>query len=235
MAREAGWFRLSPICTFVVRAFGSQTWGDVVTLSSGIGPGRVKLVVFQEIYPADVRKLKAQSADAKTGGGARDFRFPAAGFSTIFKTLFPDTKTVKRRRGGKRVDLKVNTGKVYWLEERDEELVLRSAKVDYEPPTSSRPSEDRLARVHEVPPLDPTNIPSPKEGPSLVLFIQDENDMVWTYYTSMKQLMKAGWEPLVAGPILKCLFHPDRKGMKSPPRVQGYVDLAAGRYYCHGF
>ena len=53
------------------------------------GYGKAVAVIFKQIKPGDYRKLAAESNDAPTGGGARDFRFPSAPFAPVLEMFFP--------------------------------------------------------------------------------------------------------------------------------------------------
>ena len=73
---------------------------------------RVILVVFKQLVEGDLRKFKAESNDADTGGGARDLRFrPYDRFDGAFERLFPVEELVPRRRNNKSTMVKVRKGR----------------------------------------------------------------------------------------------------------------------------
>lgn len=105
---------------------------------AGLRPERPALIFFQEIKPGDVRKQRAQSNDASSGGGARDLRIrPADKFTPILANMFPD---VGSEEG-------VLQGTVHWLDDRDE---VQAATVELWRPTDARPGEARIGRIHLI-------------------------------------------------------------------------------------
>lgn len=96
------------------------------------------LLYFQEILPGDVRKYRTESADAQTGGGARDLRIsPAATYEPVLRQMFSN-QTDK---------LDVTDGTVEWttLAGNDE-----STTVQLRPPNVSRPNELRIGRFYDI-------------------------------------------------------------------------------------
>lgn len=105
---------------------------------TGLRPQRPALIFFQEIKPGDVRKQRAESNDATSGGGARDLRIrPAEKFTPILANMFPEE--------GSEED--VLQGSVHWLDERDQ---VQAATIELWRPTEARPGEARIGRIHLI-------------------------------------------------------------------------------------
>lgn len=191
--------------------------------------GGVVRILYKEIKLGDLRKIKAESNDAATGGGARDFRFGS--FESLLpaiKKMFPETLNEKRRRAGKS-SAEVYKGVFHWE--------TSAGGVDFqdsyfESPTDARPSEGRIRRIHQYKCFDTANLP--QGGPEnrvLVLFIQLENDSVWPFFAEERTLRQQGlWDPVVANEILECL-DAERPAVKA---VVGYKDFSKGSRYCNG-
>ena len=116
--------------------------------------GRWKRLVCKKIVPGDIRKLNAESNDAQSGGGARDFRFsPAEMFFPVFNAMFPDIDSEKCLKA-----------KFLWENGEITNTLIH-------PPTPSRANEMRIARIHECCPA--SLVPSDGED-SLLVIIQDD-------------------------------------------------------------
>lgn len=182
----------------------------------------VKRVVFKEVVEGDFRKFEAQSNDADSGGGARDLRFrPYDEFEEVFRHLFPDIRTEKRKRNGKKVDVEILVGRLHWLEGGKH----RSKEATFEPPTDARPNEGRIPIVHTYPPfnvLPPTN-----QGRMVLLLVQHDDDTVWPAFATEDSLRSGAWQDSVSGPILRSL------DSKRPANqvARGYVDFENGKAY----
>ncbi|MBE2251079.1 MAG: hypothetical protein IAE78_16185 [Myxococcus sp.] len=181
----------------------------------------MRVVIFKEIVGGDLRKLRAESNDADSGGGARDFRFPHREFGGAFSRIFSGTERQKRGRGSKKRDVSIPVGRFYW--ERDGKVEWKEAR--YEPPTDSRPTEGRIPVVHTYPPL--RTPPPSKEGRLLVLIIQREDGTVWPAFAtedSLRRESKADedqWADAVRRPILKALADTAESGAVA----RGVIDL----------
>lgn len=178
---------------------------------------------FQEIKPGDVRKLQARSNIARTGGGARDLRVPHAAFAPFLRRLFAEKVQRRRRRAGSLATLDVQRGPIFW----EEGGVERSAVVEYEPPTTPRPAEGRIVRIHALPPL--RNLPPGDGGRILLLVVQDTDGKVRAEYVTTNMLRSADFNRRIALPILSCLERtPQHRS------ARGYIDFESGEEYCHG-
>ena len=172
-----------------------------------------KLVFWQEILPGDLLKMRAESSPAGTGGGARDLRFPDKPFRPILQQMFP------RLRPGTQIRL----GDLVW----DGSLgTAQSQEIEYWPPTSARPNEGRLAKIHSLDALrDP---PDPRGERLILVLVLDSAQELRAYYATPSVLHK--WHDDVARPILDCLSA--RRAANVAAR--GWIDLTTSRKYCHG-
>ncbi len=173
-------------------------------------PGRPLLILFQETRAATVRKAQNISNDAPSGGGARDLRLnPYDVFEPFMERLLPNVQQERRPGGG---IANVRTATVTW------ENGNESAELQYWPPTNARPFEGRITRISALPPL--ANPPQNAER-TVILFIRDDNDLVWVRYAKFEGL--AAGMPEVWEPIQRCLNN------AIPARiVTGYIDLTPG-------
>lgn len=94
------------------------------------------LVFFQEVLPGDIKKQQTQSNISPSGGGARDLRMPNK-FGAKITSMFP---TVTKAAG-------VKAGTIHWVSSTGTEE-HRTAELWR--PTSVRPRETRIARIHEI-------------------------------------------------------------------------------------
>lgn len=184
------------------------------------------LLVYKEIGPGDMRKLLAESNDSATGGGARDLRLPWRTFRPVMQRLFTQTAV---GRGGKQIRVAKVTYKT-------KGGGLGQTTLEYWPPTSARPSEDRVARVHASPALG-GRLPNQDKGRVFLLFIKWSNGEVRCYYAYENELRKPGvWGPEVRSAILGCMADTDTKNARrqaSKLSVQGYYDFTDGTVFCH--
>ena len=180
-------------------------------------PGRPMLILFQQITAATVRKARNESADATSGGGARDLRLsPHDKVRPFMERLLSRTRT-KRRPGGEEVT--VQCGTVTWDDGSEER------EIEYWPPTGARPGEGRIARISSLPPLaDP-----PATQGIVVLFVLDEHGVVWLRYATAEGLGES--MPEIGEVIRGCLARKKRKRIPT-----GYIDLTPGGlgHWCNG-
>jgi hypothetical protein len=193
------------------------------------GAGQVARILYKEIVEGDLRKLQAKSNDADTGGGARDFRFGS--YKTllpVIKPMFPQTVKENRKRGGHIVQIDVFKGIFSW---HDATGNVQSKEAYFEPPTDVRPSEGRIARVHEYPCFDASHVKIGVGNRVLLLLIQLHDGSVWPYYAEEKSLRTPNaWHPIVAKELLDCLdaVRPVNQA------VIGYRDFTNAGRYCNG-
>lgn len=94
------------------------------------------LTVFRQVLPGDVRKLRAESNDADTGGGARDLRF--RGQPVVRQLLRMFTQPTAERG--------VMRGRIHWATNPG----TGHADVELWRPTQARPNEVRLNTIHRI-------------------------------------------------------------------------------------
>lgn len=120
------------------------------------GSRQVVRILYKEIVAGDLRKILAQSNDSATGGGARDFRFGS--FKTLLPVIthmFPNRAKENRKRDGVVEEIEVFQGEFFWYDANG--MIVRKNSF-FEPPTDVRPSEGRIARVHEYDCFDTSRI-----------------------------------------------------------------------------
>lgn len=186
-------------------------------------------VIFRSIEPGDRRKLLAESNDAASGGGARDFRFNYKDFKPIVELMFPAVVTARRRRKGVATDIPIRVATLMWRDSAGDHTMA----ISFEPPTDARPAEGRIPSVNEIPPLDPAHLPPATDGEAIALFVQDSSQPeLWAYYVSEKDLKRTGkgaWNRKVAEPILRALAT-----RKQGRAATGWIDLVSNEEHIHG-
>lgn len=194
------------------------------------GAGHVARILYKEIVTGDLRKILAQSNDSDTGGGARDFRFGS--FKTLLPVItemFPKKAKENRKRDGVVEEIDVFQGEFFWQDVNGQVMCKDSF---FETPTDVRPSEGRIARVHEYGCFDTSRVPRGGVGNRILLLLIQLNDgSVWPYYVEEKTLRIEGkWDPVVAAELLGCL---DAKRAANRA-VIGYRDFTNAGKYCNG-
>lgn len=170
----------------------------------------IKIVVYKEILPGDFRKFKAASNDATTGGGARDLRFnPGAVFEHVFSRMF----TLDESTG-------IMKGEFHWSG-------LLNTAVEIYPPTTARPGEIRISKVHQC---FPKSIVPQDSADCILLIVQDSNNEVWPYFTTSKSLREDDWHPSIKKYILEGLAAIRRKDIAA----DGYIDFEKGDVFTNG-
>ena len=191
--------------------------------------GLVARILYKELVEGDLRKLQAKANDSDSGGGARDFRFRS--FDTllpVIKKMFPQTVQEKRRRNKQSVQVDIFKGNFSWYD-ANKNVVSKEAYM--EPPTSARPGEGRIARIHEYPCFDASKVNIGVGNRVLLLLIQLNDGSVWPYYAEEKSLRKQGdWHPVVAKVLLDCLdaVRPVNQA------VRGFKDFTNDEKFCNG-
>lgn len=191
--------------------------------------GQVARILYKELVEGDLRKLQAKSNDADTGGGARDFRFRS--FDTllpVIKQMFPQTVQEMRRRNNQQLLVDIFKGQFSWYGANQN---VMSKEAYMEPPTSARPGEGRIARIHEYPCFDASKVKIGVGNRVLLLLIQLHDGSVWPYYAEEKTLrIKGMWDPVVAKELLDCL-DAERPVNQA---VLGFRDFTNAGRYCNG-
>ncbi|TCW19314.1 hypothetical protein [Dietzia cinnamea] len=177
------------------------------------------LFFYKEIVAGDLRKLVAESNDAKTGGGARDLRIPWKPFQQIMHRIFTKDSIGS---GGK----PIRTANVTYLDKHGKP---QHTELSYWPPTTSRPTESRIAKVHASPALG-GQLPSMDKGRIFVVLTKFDDGTVRCDYAYEQDLKTKGvWATEASSQILNCMAsaaHTNRT-------VQGYYDFTEGVGFCH--
>lgn len=184
----------------------------------GSPPSDIKRVVYKRLEPGDERKFRAESHDADTGGGARDLRFNYNRFRAIMSKLFPHLETPQRQD---RATEEWHGHLVYTEPGSGQE---QAHPTQFVSPTSSRPSEGRIPRVHQNPAL-PTLPPSVdlEETSVYLLLVQDEEDQVRAHLAWEQDLHAGRWHRSISEPILqKVATTPENQS------VTGWIDFTPG-------
>ena len=166
--------------------------------------GQPVRILFQEVRIATILKARTESAEATTGGGARDLRLsPYSVFKPFMERMF--TKSEVRGTGATTVRL----GTATWGDGTN------TREIAFWPPTNARPGEGRIATISALPPL--LNSPEDLNG-AVFLFVQDENDLIWVRYATLDELRRS--MPEVRDPILACLRKSEGKRIAT-----GYIEF----------
>lgn len=193
----------------------------------------VKRVIFKRMLDGDLRKLRTESANATSGGGARDLRFgPWDRFEPVVDRMLPDKVTRRSRRkvNGRFVPQDVEgvaKGDVRWQSDG----VVHEKPFEFWPPTDSRAFEGRVATTYKLPPLAPDRLPPAAEGIVFGLIWEDD-DGVWAQYASEAAVRNppAGepWEPTIREALLEGLdgarAKEARQKRRNPVSIRGFVD-----------
>jgi hypothetical protein len=185
-------------------------------------------LLFKSIEKGDRLKLEARSNISASGGGARDMRLPHRPFQPAVVKMFPKVVQESRRRDGKTKLLDLRKATLVWTDEQGQ---IQTKEITYEPPTTARPSEGRITRIHEIPPLAVAYLPPKTDGRAIALFIQDSDGRLRAHYTSHAALVNPPrpWYPLARDTILAAL-----KATPDGHSASGWVDFTTGLNYIHG-
>ena len=146
-------------------------------------------ILYQEVRVATILKARTESAEATTGGGARDLRLsPYSEFGPFMERMLTRSEV----RGAAAVTVRLGTAT--WGDGTE------TREIAFWPPTNARPGEGRIATISALPPL--LDSPNDLDG-AVFLFVQDENDLIWVRYATLDELRRS--MPEVRDPILSCL------------------------------
>lgn len=187
---------------------------------------RPTLVVYKEILPGDVRKLLGASNDAPTGQGAKDLRFPWRAFRPVMHQIFTERAT---GRGGR----EIRKAQVLYLDSANQP---HYTELEYWPPTSSRPTEDRISRVHASPALG-GQMPATDRGRVFVLLIRFDDGTIRCTYAYGNELSRSGvWAEELRTAILGCVTATDSRNSRRKRGLRptlGYYNFIDATSYCH--
>ena len=146
----------------------------------------------------------------------------------MIKQMFPQTVQEMRRRNNQPLRVDIFKGQFSWY---DANQNVMSKEAYMEPPTSARPGEGRIARIHEYPCFDASKVKIGVGNRVLLLLIQLHDGSVWPYYAEEKTLRSKGmWDPVVAKELLDCL-DAERPVNQA---VLGFRDFTNAGRYCNG-
>lgn len=173
----------------------------------------VKRIIFREVMPGDLRKFTATSADADTGGGARDFRFtPFNKFDGVFARALPGRANESRVRNKVRTSVTLYTANAS-VPRKDGTAATRELR--FEPPTTARGGEGRLAQLSKFGLEPPT-----QQGRFLLLIIEDAGGNIIITFYSEHDLAGGKWHPTVNAFFKKVFTTPQKKNSN-----QGFIDF----------
>lgn len=191
----------------------------------------ISRVLWKEIKQGDRRKFSATSNDdSSAGGGARDLRFRGGDdLDAIVKAMFPRQNTVMRRRDGCSQPVLQHEGDLGWIDMlADGSRIERFQVAVMEPPTTARPGEWRLTRVHTYPALAEKIPPQPSTGRLFLLLVQTKGEKIWPLFVDEETLRTgSGWQGAFRRHIISCLDRPIRQGRT----ILGYFEADTGRQY----
>lgn len=183
-----------------------------------------ELFVYTEVVPGDLLKLRAESNFSKTGGGARDLRFAKRHFRSVMHRIFTDI--VDPVRGVRRATVTYQKAPG----------VPDTTTMEYWPPTQSRPSEERIARIHSSPALGGGLPPQSGRGRVFVTFTKYTNGVVRCDYAYEEDFRAGHWAEIISRQVCRCMNQVDEKNKnrKNPVSIDGYWDFMSMSGYCSG-
>ena len=179
-------------------------------------PGLPLVIVFVQMTPGRRKSILDESAEADSGGGAKDLRF--RGYEqmrpAIAKLLLGDLAETAGEDD-------VIQGRVTWGNGCDWH------DVEFKPPYEKRQGEGRFATVYKWPPLQ--DIPESMMDDAQVqewsvLFVRDDNGVVWVRYADVDGLKNSS--ALVRDTVSVWL----QKAPSNKAAV-GFIDLTDGLHY----
>lgn len=174
-------------------------------------------LVFKQVVDGDIRKLAAQSNDSQTGGGARDLRFPLVPFQEPLTKFFPNV-IGKSANGGL-----VRQGTMVWVIDSKNR---QKYNVELHPPTNARPKEIRIARIHDLDPMQ--DCPTPTDSdPVFLLLTLDTSSTFRCDFARLSDLSR-DWHPDIAQLVGRSLV-----AMRGRNAACGYKDFQTEMEYVH--
>jgi hypothetical protein len=176
---------------------------------------RPVLVFFKEMVPGDVEKYYKKSNIKKTGGGARDLRFPKA-FGQKIASMFPKPGT----------EPGILNAEVHWVNEEDGSE--GKAFIKLWRPTSSRDTEARIGRFYNVGSwavnIDEYKVARSKGEKWFYLLVLDANGNLWA--RQIRESNLSGETPMVRDFVKKRINETRRTHS-----VNGVINFDKGEVY----
>lgn len=189
---------------------------------TAIAPKALLRFVYREVLAGDRRKFVANSADADTGGGARDFRFsPYDKFEGIFEKMLAGRRFENRTRNGVTVPQEILTSRVQVARANGKWV---DKPIEFEPPTTARPNEGRLTRLNSY----ELEVPTGAVGKILLMLFQTGDGQVWLSFATETQLNSGRWEKTLTKILQDCLA--ERRPVNHA--AQGFHDFSLGSGFC---
>lgn len=195
--------------------------------------------IYKELKSGDFRKGIADSNDTKSGGGARDLRFGGYdAFKDMFRAFLPGRRVVNRRRAGLPVQLEILTGQANWISPniagKSQPEAMRTLKfaVEFEEPTTARPTEGRLTRVHEYPFFGRDDyLPAHDKSRRFLLITQSASGLVYFHIVSENILRQPDPDNIYPfnRVMIECIDAERNRGVA----VLGHYNFANGENYCN--
>jgi len=174
-------------------------------------------VVFKQVMDGDVRKLAAQSNDSPTGGGARDLRFPMVPFQGPLTKFFPNVVGHSANGGP------VRQGTMVWvIDSRNQQKY----NVELHPPTNARPREIRIARIHDLDPMQ--HCPTPTDSDPVFLFLTLDTSSTFRCDFARLSDLSRDWHPEIAQLVRRSLV-----AMRGKNAACGFKDFQTETEYVH--
>lgn len=152
-------------------------------------------VLCHEMRPADILKIKAESNNANTGGGARDLRFRLE-FAPCLDRFFPDEPVYEGR----------TPYKISEFEHLGADRMRTVEAVHYAfKPTKSRPKEVRIAQINKLGFfLDLPDV-GEEDGMLFMTFIRKSNGLPQAQYLTEKQISHPGSNKIIAAAMYEAI------------------------------
>ena len=152
-------------------------------------------VLCHEITDADVKKIKASSNDAQTGGGARDLRF-TVDYAPFLDRFFPQETTTERG-----TPYRIGKFEHYYSSGKSITELVRYA---YQP-TDTRPREVRIAQINKLRLfLDIPDI-SADDGALFMAFVLKTDGIPQAQYLTQKQIEAKESNQIIAAAMREAL------------------------------
>lgn len=153
-------------------------------------------ILFHQIDDGDRRKMDAESNDAASGGGARDFRFrPDLRFLPFFGRMLPNRRNEARTLEGLPGVVEVYYGP-FVIPQAEIQPTGPAHEMVVWPETPSRPRECRIARVHTYG-FSALVEDDPNGGKSIFMLFQTTDGTVRAWFTTETGLQAPGWDDTV--------------------------------------
>ena len=152
-------------------------------------------VLCHEMRSADILKIKAESNNANTGGGARDLRFRLE-FAPCLDRFFPGEIVHERNTPYKIAEFE-HLG-------ADKTRTVETVRYAFKP-TNSRPTEVRIAQINKLNFF--LDLPDIAEGDGMLfmVFIRKSSGLPQAQYLTEKQISHPGSNRIIAAAMYEAI------------------------------